>query len=811
MKRTLFCLLFSMISLGSFAQMTDSQVMQFYQREHKAGTSNGQIVTKLMQRGVQIDQIRRIRSQYQSQNQTMAGNTTPTSSAGVLRNNNSTNKQDLTSGNMALDKTSQETTQQQYVEVRPNIDERAEEVLSPGGKKVFGRDIFNNKLLSFEPNMNIATPTNYTIGAGDQVVIEIYGASQKTETLTVSPEGTVTVPGYGPIAISGMSVAAANEKIRRTLGSRYNSSRIKASVGQTRTIIVNVMGEVKVPGTYTVSAFASVFHALYMAGGINGLGTLRNIKVFRSGRLATVVDVYDYILNGRLTGNIRLQDNDVIVVGPYDCLVDVSGSVKRPMTYEMRKNESVASVIRYAGGFAGNAYKKSVRLLRSTGREKSVYNIGEFDMNNFHVADGDVLSVDSILDRYANMVEVKGAVFRPGLYQLGREINSVRSLIQHAEGVTEDAFTAHAVLHRLKKDRTLEAIAVDIAGIMNGTVADIPLQNEDVLFVPTQSDRTISRTITIHGEVQYPGIYQFADNETIEDFIMQAGGLTDAASTVKVDVARRIIDPAATTSPKEIAKTFSFTLKEGFVIDGSAGFKLQPYDEVYVRRSPGYQPQRNVSVVGEVIFEGSYTLNNKNMRLSALVKMAGGLSPEAYVRGARIERRINDEERIRMKSVMRVVNNQGEKDSINTALLDSAETYYVGIELDKALQNPGSNYDIVLREGDKLIVPEYNGTVKISGDVMYPNTVAYEDGRSYKYYINQAGGFGTRAKKSKAFVVYQNGTVSMAGKRKIEPGCEIIVPSKPKSTGNGLAGVLGIGTSLASLATMIATIGNLIK
>ena len=515
MKRTLFCLLFSMISLGSFAQMTDSQVMQFYQREHKAGTSNGQIVTKLMQRGVQIDQIRRIRSQYQSQNQTVAGNTTSTSSAGVLRNNNSTNKQDLTSGNMALDKTSQETTQQQYVEVRPNIDERAEEVLSPGGKKVFGRDIFNNKLLSFEPNMNIATPTNYTIGAGDQVVIEIYGASQKTETLTVSPEGTVTVPGYGPIAISGMSVAAANEKIRRTLGSRYNSSRIKASVGQTRTIIVNVMGEVKVPGTYTVSAFASVFHALYMAGGINGLGTLRNIKVFRSGRLATVVDVYDYILNGRLTGNIRLQDNDVIVVGPYDCLVDVSGSVKRPMTYEMRKNESVASVIRYAGGFAGNAYKKSVRLLRSTGREKSVYNIGEFDMNNFHVADGDVLSVDSILDRYANMVEVKGAVFRPGLYQLGRDINSVRSLIQHAEGVTEDAFTAHAVLHRLKKDRTLEVIAVDIAGIMNGTVADIPLQNEDVLFVPTQSDRTISRTITIHGEVQYPGIYRFADNERI--------------------------------------------------------------------------------------------------------------------------------------------------------------------------------------------------------------------------------------------------------------------------------------------------------
>ena len=608
-----------------------------------------------------------------------------------------------------------------------------------------------------------------------------------------------------------MSVAEANAKIRRTLGSRYSSSQIKTSIGQTRTIIVNVMGEVKVPGTYTVSAFASVFHALYMAGGINGLGTLRNIKVFRNGRLATVVDVYDYILNGRLTGNIRLQDNDVIVVGPYDCLVDIGGSVKRPMTYEMRKNESVASVIRYAGGFAGNAYKKSVRLLRSTGREKSVYNVSEFEMNNFRVADGDVISADSILNRYDNMIEVKGAVFRPGLYQLGQEINSVRSLIKHAEGVTEDAFTDHAVLHRLKKDRTLEVIAVDVKGILDGSVADIPLQNEDVLFIPTQSERTSARTITIHGEVQFPGSYQYADNETIEDFIMQAGGLTDAASTAKVDVSRRIIDPTATTSPREIAKTFSFTLKDGFIIDGTAGFKLEPYDEVYVRRSPGYQAQRNVSVSGEVLFAGTYTLNKKNTRLSDLVRMAGGVTSEAFIRGARIERKINEDERIRMKSVMRVVNNQNGKDSVNTNLLDFAETYYVGIELDKALENPGSNSDIVLREGDKLVVPEYNGTVKISGDVMYPNTVAYEEGRNYRYYINEAGGFGTRAKHSKTFIVYQNGRVSVAGKHKVEPGCEIIVPSKPKPNSNALTNILGIGTSMASLATMFATIANLVK
>ncbi|WP_207153349.1 SLBB domain-containing protein [Prevotella herbatica] len=831
MKRILFSLFLSILSLGAFAQMSDSQIMSFYQREAKAGTSQGQIVTKLMQSGVSIDQIRRVRDQYTNQAKDAANSSSSadasTGSTGNLRKNNGAKRQELTSKRYDSDKRTKKNmrdnqddesqqddqTQDRYLKMQRNGDEQVDETLTPGGKKVFGRDIFNNKLLSFEPNMNIATPTNYTIGPGDEVVIEIYGASQKSLTLTVSPEGTVTVPGYGPIYVSGMSVDRANAKIRATLGSRFSSSQIKTSVGQTRTIIVNVMGEVKVPGTYTLSAFASVFHALYMAGGINGLGTLRNIKVFRNGRLATVVDVYDYILNGRLTGNIRLRDNDVIVVGPYDCLVDIGGAVKRPMTYEMRKNESVASVLRYSGGFAGNAYKKSIRLNRASGNEKSVFNINEFDMSNFRIADGDSLGVDSILNRYENMVEVKGAVFRPGMYQLGNDINSVRSLIRHAEGVTEDAFTDHAVLHRMKADRTLEVVSVDITGIMKGTVADIPLKNEDVLFVPTQSNRTSTRSVTIHGEIQFPGTYQYADNETIEDFIMQAGGLTDAASTAKVDVSRRIMDPAATESSREIAQTFSFTLKDGFVIDGKKEFKLQPYDEVYVRRSPGFQIQRNVRIEGEVLFSGSYTLNSKNMRLSELVKAAGGTTRDAYVRGARIERLMNDDERARMQNVLRIANMQNEdsKDSIKTAKLDIGETYYVGIHLEKALANPGSNDDIVLREGDKLVVPEYNGTVKVSGDVMFPNTVAYACDKRYKYYINQAGGFGIRAKKSKAFIVYQNGTVCEVGHGKVEPGCEIIVPSKPKSKGNGLANILGIGTSVASLATMIATISNLVK
>ena len=511
-----------------------------------------------------------------------------------------------------------------------------------------------------------------------------------------------------------------------------------------------------------------------------------------------------------MTGNVRLQDNDVIIVGPYDALVEIEGNVKRPMFYEMRKNESVSTLLKYAGGFTGNAYKKSVRLHRKTGRLKSVYNVEEFDMSSFQVDDGDIVSVDSILDRYENMVEIKGAIFRPGLYQLGNEINSVRSLIQHAEGVTEDAFTARGVMHRMKADRTLEVIPVDVKGILSGTSPDIPLKNEDVLFIPTQSDLQQQRTLTIHGEVMYPGPYQYADNETLEDLILQAGGLTDAASIAKVDVSRRIVDPKATTSSKVIAKTYTFSLKDGFVIDGTPGFILEPYDEVYVRRSPGYQVQRNITVSGEVLFEGEQTLSTKNMRISDAIKMAGGVTSDAYVRGARLERKLNDDEKARRKFLMKQLRYQSaDKDTINTDQLDLGDTYTVGIYMDKALENPGSEYDVVLREGDRIVVPEYNGTVKISGNVMYPNTVSYHPGKSYKYYIKQAGGFGNRAKKSKTWILYQNGTMAIVGHgTKIEPGCEIIVPTKIPFDYSKLSQLIQIGTNMTSLVAMIVILSK---
>ncbi|MBR1388582.1 MAG: SLBB domain-containing protein [Prevotella sp.] len=818
MKKILMMMFCLTLALGSFAQgMSDTQVMQFIQREAKAGTSQSQIVTKLMQRGVKIDQIRRIRAQYDKQLKQRSLGAVADAAVSDADNRMRRNNGTLGRTGNANDEATpvRETVTADYADdygFTPT-DAMLDSISGlVNGKRVFGRDIFNNRNLSFEPNMNLATPQNYVLGPGDQVVIDIYGASQKTETLTVSPDGTVTVPGYGPIQVSGLTVAAARQKLRSSLGSRYASSNLDLSLGQTRTIMVNVMGEVRVPGTYTLSAFATVFHALYMAGGVSELGTLRNIKVYRQGRQVTVVDIYEYILNGRLAGNVRLQDNDVIQVGTYDCIVDIAGNVKRPMAYEMRNNESVKTLLKYSGGFTANAYKKSVRLLRKSGRYKSVYNVDEFDMASFKVDDGDSVSVDSIYDRYENMVEIKGAVFRPGMYQLGEGINSVKSLIEHADGLTEEAFTARAVMHRMRENRTLEVLSVDVEGILNGTVADVPLRNEDVLFIPTMQDRMSERTLTISGEVQYPGTYAFAENETLEDLVLQAGGLTDAASTVKVDVSRRIRDPKSLQSGQEISKTYSFSLKDGFVIEGTPGFVLEAYDVVQVRKSPGYLLPRNVRVEGEVAFEGDFTLEKKNQRLSDVIKMAGGVTDQAYVRGARLERRMTEDERARMQAAIQLARQTATgKDSINLAQLETSETFPVGIHLDEALANPGSDADIVLREGDRLIVPEYNGTVKISGNVLYPITVAYNSGKNFKYYVNQAGGFGQRSKKSKTYIIYQNGTGSLATKGKIEPGCELVVPQKPERNASSLMQWVSLGTSFASLATMIASIANLLK
>ena len=865
MKRLIvFVMLLSMISTKIMAQssMTDSQVAEFVQKEVAKGTPQSKIVTRLMQNGVDISQIRRVRKMYDREKQNLGlGNaeqtTQPTSrlrtnngkkteeeaeadkkaTATMNRKRTATTTQRI-QGNTVWQKEYDENDQD-FIQIQNELspltklkNERDSEEKEDKSKKVFGRDIFNNKDLTFEPAMNIATPQSYVLGPGDAVSVDVYGASQKTFDCTVSPDGQIIIEGFGPIQVGGLTVAAAKARIRSTLGSRYSSSRISLSLGQTRTISVNVMGEVKVPGTYTLSAFATVFHALYMAGGTNELGTLRNIKIYRKNHLISVCDIYDYILNGKMTGNVRLNDGDVITVGPYDCLVDISGKVKRPMYYEMKKNESVGTLLKYAGGFTGDAYTKAVRVNRKTGREYAVFNVEEFDMNSFRIADGDSVSVDSILPRYRNTVEIKGAVFRPGMYQLGDGINSVRTLIQHAEGLTEDAFTNRAVMHRMKDDRTLKVIPVDIKGIMSGAVADIPLKENDVLFIPTKQTAMSERTITIQGEVQYPGIYKYADDETLEDLVLQAGGLKDNASTVKVDVARRVASPYATTTDSIIAHNYTFSLKEGFVINGEPGFVLQPFDEVYVRKNPSYSIQQNVFIEGEAQFPGTYTLSKRNARLTDLLKAAGGITDIAYIKGARLERQANEAEKARMEAAYKM-----QQEHIQQQLLQLAassqnsnimqvgseatksqlekfqvpNSYPVGIELDKAINDPQSDANMVLRAGDRLILPRYTATVKINGAVMYPNVVSFQKGKRASYYINAAGGYAQNARKSGAYVIYMNGMVAkVKAGTKIEPGCEIVVPNKITRK-MSMAETMSLGSGMASIAAMIATIANVIK
>ena len=833
------CLAFAVTISWAQSGMTDDQIMDYVIEQNAKGVSRQQIVTQLMQRGVTIDQLRRIQKKYQKQikNGSLGAEDITAGSKAMKNRMREANgdqreeqiKKDKKNASQFRVKDTKKSNQIQrhtyddedkdFVEMDEAIDFMMPDSLKyelekkkPEKRKIFGHDVFNNKNLTFESSMNLATPQNYVLGPGDAVNVDIWGASQESVTETVSPDGTITIEGIGVIKLGGLSVSQAKAKLKRVLGPRYQGSSIELTLGQTRTITISVMGEVKIPGTYTMSAFATVYNALYMAGGPNEIGTLRNVKVYRKGKLLSNVDVYDFLLNGKLSGDVRLQDNDVITVSPYEALVNITGKVKRPMFYEMKTTESAATLLRYAGGFTGDAYTKAIRVNRKAGAGYSVFSIGEFDMSEFKLMDEDSVSVDSTLNRYQNMVEIRGAVFRPGMYQVGGEINTVKALVEAAAGVTEDAISQHAVMHRVKADRSLEMMSLDIRGILEGTVPDVPIRNEDVIYVAGRQERNEKKTVTINGEVVYPGVYRFAENETIEDLIIQAGGPTEAASLAKVDVARRITNPNSTEAGDQIAQNFSFKLNPDFTISDQPDFTLMPFDEVYVRRSPDYNEQQNVIIEGEVQFAGNYALSNKGQRLSDVIKQAGGLTKRAYAEGTKLLRQMTPEERDQMEIVLRTAQRNSGNDSIDIKKLLTNATYPVGIELEKALKNPGTDDDPILREGDRIVVPRYDGTVKINGEVLFPNTVYYKDGKNTDYYINLAGGTTSTGKKSMTVIIYMNGMVARADrKHKPRPGCQIVVPTKARRRGMSLPEILSIGSSTASIATMIATIANLTK
>ncbi|MBR1791227.1 MAG: SLBB domain-containing protein [Bacteroidaceae bacterium] len=835
------------INLPSMAQsMTDDQIISYILQEKEKGTDKQIIVRNLTQRGVTIEQLRRVQKKVEAEQKNLGakdltGRNQQRQGTNRLRTQREQTQDERQKRQNYMIRSQREEQEWRYMtrEQRQQMIEEESNYfdldsldyyssLIPKDQQVWGRNIFNQPNLSFEPNMNMATPANYHLGAGDVVIIDIWGASQESFESTISPDGTVTIEGVGPIKLGGLSVSEATSRLKAKLGQYYTDCSVSLSVGETRTIQVQVLGEVVMPGSYSISSLATAFNALYLAGGISDVGTLRDIKVYRSGKLLARIDVYDYLMNGTLAGNVRLQDNDVIIVGTYDCLVEVRGKVKRPMFYEMKPNESVQRVLAFAGGFTGDAYTKNVRLVRKAGQEYSIHTIEEFEMNGFTLADGDSLYVDSVIPRFSNMVEIRGAVMHPGMFQMNGKVQSVRELLLAAEGLREDAFTERAVMHREKEDLTLEMISVDIKGIMDGSVADVPLKKNDVLFIPSKTDLTGEQTLRINGEVNYPGTYQYAENTTIQDLILLAGGLTRAASTAKIDVFRRYYQPGAKSASKEIAQVYSFNLDHGFLVEDTL-FALLPFDEVQVRKSPIYAEQQNVRITGSVNFEGEYAMTSKEFRLSDLVKMAGGLSELAYSKGARLIRQMTAEEREQQETSLRTSQialyeqalesdknyDRHLADSLLDLKMNIGYNYPVAINLEEALAHPGEPADVLLRANDQLIVPQFSNTVKISGEVMYPISVNYKEGKGLSYYIKNAGGYGNKAHKSKTYAIYMNGATNKlgrrAGKDEIQPGCEIVVPTKPKKEGMSTAEISVLGTSAASLTTMVVALINLLK
>jgi protein involved in polysaccharide export with SLBB domain len=646
------------------------------------------------------------------------------------------------------------------------------------------------------------------------VIISIWGTSENTIRSTISPDGNISIPNLGPVYLSGMTVKEATTYLQRELSKIYaglaeDSSHLKLTLGQIRTISVNIMGEVAVPGTYRLSSFASVFHALYSAGGLSPIGSLRAVQVIRDGKKVATVDVYDYLMKGKTSDDIRLMDDDVILVPAYESLVNISGQVRRPMYYEMKQGETIADVLSYSGGFTGDAYKKMLRVIRRDGFEKEIQTVDQMNYSTFKVNDEDSVIVDNILDRYKNRVIISGAVWRAGEYQMSEGVNTVKALINKAQGLRGDAFLERAQLQREREDLTLEMIPIDLKGIMEGNVPDIPLKRNDVVYIPSIHDLKENDSITIYGEVAKPGTYVYMDHTTIKDIIMRAGGMLDAASTARIDVARRIKKADSTESSGETSENYSFSFKDGYVVGGDS-FYLEPYDAVYVRRSPQYQKQENVSVTGEVLFGGTYSMSKKTERVADLIKRAGGLTPYAYVEGARLIRQMTEDELLRRKDALRMTN--ALTDSIGK--VDMSTTYTVGFDLREALNNPSSESNVVLHEGDMLFIPTYNNTVKITGAVMYPNTVTFKAGESFGYYLNMAGGYSEKAKKSKAYIVYSNGTVAKMKKHSskvVRPGSEIIIPTKEEKPKMSTGEIISMGTSVASLAAIIATLVNTFK
>ena len=835
MKKTLIVLMTLLLSAAAYqanARMTDDQVVKYVKQATEQGKTQNEISRELLARGVTVDQVNRLKEKYENGELTGDGQGP---AAGPATDGNARQARKATSdrkpGGVA-------SVGQEDEEEIPAEGEQGMRMPMPergGMSAIFGHDIFRTRQdgISFEPNENVATPENYKLGPGDEVIVDIWGYNEAKLKETITPEGNISIEMVGPVYLTGLSVKEAEAKITKVLAAKYAGvggehpqSEVSVSLGAIRTIQVNVMGDVEYPGAYRLSSFSTLFSALYAAGGVSETGSLRDIQVYRNGKKAAEADIYAYIFDGKSTGDIRLQDADVIVVPAYVNVVSVSGGVKRPMRYEMAEGETVADLLRYCGGFTGKAFDENVSVLRYKGDSREILTAAKASAYDVALRDGDEITVGVHENYFANRLEVKGFVINPGTYEYGETISTVKQLVAAAGGLKEDAFLNRAVLQRIKEDRTNEMLSVDLGAVMKGTRPDVALRPGDVLTVAGLHEMNDRGQLAINGMVVNPGFYDFAENTTLEDLIVLAGGLRDGASLAKVDVSRRIADPYGLEVTDTIGQSFSFAIKDGLVVDGAEQFYLKPYDVVFVRKSPAVRFQQYVQVEGEVAFPGRYMLQTNGERLSSVIRQAGGVTYLAYVRGGQLKRSMTEEEiqtarkaaETERQNILRQKQKQALADGkevglgeTDLELLKIDTVYTVAVDFEKALANPGGSYDIILREGDIINIPDNIGTVAVKGSVLAPNTVTYVPNQPLRYYVRQAGGYNNAARKSKVYVVYMNGSIGQGASARIEPGCTVIVPSKPEHKGMTATEAVSIGTSTASLATMVVSLINLLK
>ena len=720
---------------------------------------------------------------------------------------------------------------QQQVPTQPQFLSQPQPKLLTGSELIYGHNLFKNKNLNFVPSYNIPTPANYKLSAGDEVVIDIWGDAISNITATISPDGSVNIPNLGPVYLAGQTVEKAEKSLKSYLSKIYSgiaqeepTTFVKLALGKTKTVTVNVVGDVEKPGSYTLPALSTIASAMYLAEGPNDLGTIRSINLYRNGKLVSSFDVYEFIAKGTFNSNVKLEDNDVISVAPYAGVVAVMGGVKRPMKYEVKPGETLDKVLAYAGGFADVAYADKVHVDRKvtgiqTGAVGESFDVTAEKYNTFEVKDGDVITVKNNTARYQNRVKVAGAVWHPGIYSIVAGTTTLKDLIQAAGGLRDDAHTEKGFIVRYGENREKEQVSFNLKNVILGT--------ENVVVAPDDSVQIFSRdslmpsmTVKIYGELNklvgdnnfenQPNTFEYREGMTIGDLILMAGGLNEAATLSKVELARRMPKTGAEDNSNVVAEVLTYNLMKN---PADADVKLQPFDIVFVRKDAGYKPQQAVTVEGEVNYPGTYVVEKSTVRLSDIINRASGFSKEAYVKGAKLTRTLTKEEFDRLKVAMEIAKKQT-NDTTAVDSLEIGENYAIAIDLEKAMANPGSVADVILREGDVISVPAYNSTVKISGAVLYPNTVAFDPKKNWAYYISNAGGVSKDGIKRKVYMVHMNGSVATKGDSnfKVQPGTEIIVPSKSKQEGGqSLAAIMGIATSTASLAAMITTMINQMK